>query len=290
VPRRTTSLVVVVLVLFNAGAFWFLRDRMTTVPDPSPGSGTSSATTEPVDASTRAIEGAVLLVGAPDGSVLRAARGECASDAREDATVWVAPGRAAAPELVEVDGLVEGLAAGRSGDRWWIIGTDESCAAKAWQSTDLDGIAWRTRPIPEGAWYLEPNDPGQVVSPQGPVAVGDSCQATSLQTVGTRVAVVCSDGRALVDTGPGDDFVQLPDADVAALAIRADGRRAELISSPACLTGLRVTAGQKVVARECFRADADKAPLGIAWAGDDLVAQIGYDLRTNAGGEWKPRG
>ena len=281
---------VVLFVAINAAAVWYLRDRMSDPPVPA-GSSTrpAPATTQPDDAPSDdggPISGPVLLGGAEDGSVLRLTRGDCVVGT--NATAWVSPDREP-PAEVEIPGLVEALAVGRTGEGWRLIGADADCEVTAWSSDSLAGDRWRSVEVAREAWYLDPEVATRVVSPKGVVPLPDDCAATGLQEVRLQVYVVCADGRALVAERATREFTQLVDAvQVEALAVDAAGSQAQLTSVPQCVAGLRVARGRRILDEHCF--GNDRAPLGIVWTGDTLVAQIGYELVDNAGGEWAARG
>lgn len=185
--------------------------------------------------------------------------------------------------------MTEALALGRTKRSWWVVGANDGCAVKAWFSDSLEGTAWSTKPLPEGQWYLNPTDDGKVIGPHGPASLGTGCDATSVQTLQTEVYGVCDDLRALFSTIPVKGFCQLPSADIAALAVLENGRRAELASGPSCIALFREVTDAKVLEEECL--DSGKAPLGITWlGGKSVAAQIGYTLTTNAdGGEFSER-
>ncbi|MEO5852544.1 MAG: hypothetical protein ABIQ15_08530 [Nocardioides sp.] len=276
---------VALFVVLNAAMVWYLRDRMSRPPETAPPAG-EPPTPRAVATSDPQLRGPVFLSGAPDGAVLRLTRGDCQGGGPQVAGWIAAPG--GAPAAIKLPPVSEVAGVGRSGDSWWVIGADAECAMKAWASDDLAGAAWSEAAIPADAWYLDPQDGTRVFSPRGRVAAPNSCSAIWIQAVGTQIYLVCDDGRGLVAERGAGQFTALPQsAAVVALAADTRGRIGQLMSGPSCLALVRTIARQKIADQHCF--DSGKAPLGIAWVGDDLVAQIGFDLMTNAGGIWIPR-
>lgn len=270
------------LVLVNAAAFLILRERMTQPP----GAATPPTTVDlaPV-ADDDGIKGPLFLSAAPDGTALRVTRGSCA--AGNAAAVAVAPPGAGMAD-VQVRGLVEALAIGHAADSWWIVGTDKDCAVAAWTSPHA-GQRWKPAALPAGAWYLDPADATTVISPRGSVGLESSCRAASVQTSVDKAFVTCADGRLQVAARSEPEFATFGAADqIRAVAVGPSGRLAMAVSRPTCGAAVvAFTEDNRPAGSKCF--GNDKAPLGIAWAGGSLVAQIGHDLVTNAGGTWTVR-
>ena len=278
------------MVVINAGAFWYLRETLST-PPPEPdssGAGSDVPSATPDDAPPFA--GPVLLTGAADGSVLRSTHGDC-DGAAVPAAAWVAaPGEA--PVEVEVPGLVETLALGADGGGWFVVGADDACEVKAW-SGNADGSSWSEAEIPTGVWYLDPSDDTQVISPRRPRGGAGRLHAH----VGPvqrplRLPALRERQRERGPTAPTRQFVAYAASEgLGGLAPREDGRVATLgeSTSPACGALLRVFDDEKIVDETCL--SNDKAGLGVTWAGDTLVAQIGYDLMDqDDDGDWVVRG
>ncbi len=282
------------LVLVNVACFAFLRDWIST-PPPDTGvtfDGGSRASTTGDDP----LAGPVLLAGSPDGAVLRATHGSCtgtdddpADDPAAAATTWVAaPG--SGPVEVSVDGLGEALAVGRDQAGWWIIGTAGTCDDIVAWSGSLAGDTWKQTDLPADAWYLDPGSTGnKVVSPRGAVTVASDCSVETVQAVGDRVYASCSAPIAYEADRVEREFTTVASLEpVVTLAGRADGQQAIMTTSDKCLAGVQVKAANgRITGEHCF--GSEQAPLGIAWIGDDLVAQTGFDLVTNESGEWEPR-
>lgn len=278
---------VMLFVVLNAAMVWFLRDRMMRPPEPLGASAEPSASsTNPAESAEPVVRGQVFLAGSPGGAVLRLTQGNCDADDLQ-VSGWIAPPDAG-PITVELPAVAEVAAVGRIEGSWWIIGTDSACEIKAWRSQTLLGGPWSETGIPEGAWYLDPQDPTQVNTPRGRLALPEFCSANWVQTVDVKAYLVCEDGRAQVTEQGVRQFADLPlSAAVVAIAATADGRLAQLMTTPGCRALLRVIERETVADQHCF--EPGKAPLGLAWVGEDLVAQIGFDLMDNAGGTWAIR-
>ena len=274
---------VVLLVALNAAMVWYLRDRFAHPPEPSASSATPWSPPRSADAATK-VDGPVLMAGATDGSVVQVARGDC--EGREPARTWVARGTEPAGQ-VTVPGLSEALAVGLTEAGWWVIGTDGTCAVTAWSSDSRAGIEWRNAKLPVDAWYLDPVSPGRVMSPRGSVRVASGCEATWVQAVGQQVYALCADGRALSTDRTTRRFVPIDVAEpVVAMAAAPGGTLALLTTTPECGAGLLVTVDGAATDESCI--SRTKEPLGAAWTGNTLVAQVDTDLVDQSQG-WQPR-
>jgi hypothetical protein len=283
VRSRYVVVWVVLLVALNAAMVWYLRDRFAHPPESSASSATPWSPPPSADTST-AVDGPVLMAGATDGSLIQVARGDC--EGREQARTWVALGTAPA-EQVTVPGLSEALAVGLTEAGWWVIGTDATCAVTAWSSVSRAGTEWRTAKPPVDAWFLDPASPGRVRSPRGPVRVASGCEATWVQAVGQQVYALCADGRALSTDRTTRQFVPIDGAEaVVAMAAAPGGTLALLTTTPECVAGVRTTVDGAATDESCI--SESQEPLGVAWTGDTLVAQVDTHLRDQSNG-WQPR-
>ena len=276
----------VALVAVNLIAVWYLRDRMTTLPS---GADVPPRTLGPPAPDGAPFRGSVLLAATADGTVLRVANGTCAAagDARP-ASSWVAPA-GGAPQAVEVPELARVLAMGPRPGGWFVIGADTSCGVGAWTGT-ADGAEWESVEVPDDAWYLSADDPGVVVSPDEDLALPTDCTGAWLQTAGDFVYVLCEEGGAARTDRTEPAFQPYGAAEgVAGLAARADGRVATIGRTPQCDSYVKIADDQRVYYElPCF--DDDVAGLGIAWAGDEIVAQFGFTLFQRDGTSWDERG
>ena len=280
--RAVAAGVAVGLVAVNVGAVWYLRDRMSTPPS---GGESAPATLGPVDAADdRPFVGSVLLAGASDGSVLRLTHGSCEDGKAASASV-APPG--AGPVEVELPGLVQTLGLAARSDGWYVVGADEDCEITAW-SADLGGEDWETIEVPDDAWYLDPSDTTRVLSPQGPLPAPTGCTPTFVQAVGSFAFALCEEGSVARTPRVEPVFALIGGAGVGGLAARSDGRVATVSRSDACASDVKVSDDQRVyLGPKCV--EPDKAGLGVAWIGDRLVLQVGYDLLEQDGDAWTPR-
>ncbi len=290
--RRYTVLLVVLFVVLDAAAVLFLRYRMSVPPDPPPEFATPQAAADPGGDDANPIAGLLFLAGAADGHVLRMTRGSCDEEQPLSAIAWVAPPGADAAEVAPPGGLVQTLGIGYDddADRWWVVGTDAECTVAQWTG-GLAGTSWEQVDGPIEAWYVDPADDTRLATPQGPLSLGSDCHATSAQVAGPYAYAVCDDGRVLETLRRAREFVSLDiGAEVVALAVRDDERTAALTTDSDCLAGLLLlrSPGGPKTSDQCFA--NNKVGLGVTWAGDDLVAQVGFDLLTNDNGDWVPRG
>ena len=187
-----------------------------------------------------------------------------------------------------IPGLVQTLAAGSDDDGWWVVGADAQCGVHGWRSDGFDGASWEQGGVPENTWYVDPERLGQIRTTRVDVTLPAGCEATEVHTVGTDAVVVCEDRRGLRITRADRAVSELrPPSGLVAVSLLPDGREAALYEDAECVAGVLLLDGQRVLGEECL--GNDKAPLGITWAGDQPVAQVGYSLFDPDGDSWVER-
>ena len=106
--------------------------------------------------------------------------------------------------------------------------------------------------------------------------------------MGQQVYVVCADGRVLSTDRTTRQFVPIDGVEsVVAMAPAPGGTLTMLTKTSECDAGLLVAVDGAVTDESCI--NNSKEPLGIAWTGETLVAQLGYDLHVQTPQGWQPR-
>ena len=191
---------------------------------------------------------------------------------------WVAPGRGAGQE-VTVPGLSEALAVGLTEAGWWVIGTDATCRSTAWSSVSRRRDRRGSTATAAGRRLVPgPGLARSVRSPRGPVELASGCEATWVQAVGQQVYAVCADGRALSADRTTRQFVPIDGAEPSSPWPPPRRRHAGAVDDD-----IRVRRGAPITVdgrgqRRVVHQRAARSPLGVAWTGDTLVAQVDTDL------------
>lgn len=264
---------------------WFSAPKVRpAAPDPEQSSEPSpSATGREAE-----IIGPLLLVGKPTGAVLRVTRGSCTGAV---AAAWMAPPEGP-PEPITVPGLTQMLGAQSTPSGWVIIGADEECKVTAWAAGPA-ASKWSEVPVPAGVLFLSPEQDGTLRINDTKVDPGQSCAPVSVQTLApNQNLVLCSSGALLMATTRSEktalaDSGNLPLGTVAFW--RRGGRTAVLYPESSCAAASAVIDSAGMSSNyHCF--GSGRAPLGITWAADRLVAQVGNDLLELAkNDEWLTR-
>lgn len=248
-------------------------------PEPSP----SIPPTSPSASNPTALpDGPVLLAVGSDGTVLRAAVGDCSAGdeaqvgvARPQSPTWRA--LPVAPDLAEVLAV-----RANAREDLVVVGADEECRISGYGGAAGRRI-WAPRPAQE-EWYLDvTQDPEVVHAPGGPVEV--PCVPVALSTL-DAVRVLC-DGGALLGTGDGGEtWAALGRVDDAsAMAFQGPSRGIALAEREDCPVTVLVTenGGAGWEATTCLEGEAGRA---VALRGETAVALVDDVLwRSADGGE-----
>lgn len=288
ISRRTLTLLAVGLLAIADLAIigyvlWFSTPKTRPAPPGPEQSSRPSATGE-----TDAIIGPLLLLGKPSGAVLRITRGSCSGT---PAAAWAAPPNGP-PEPVTVPGLTQMLGAQATRSGWVIIGTDKDCAVTAWES-DSAAQDWTTIPVPAAVLFPSPKQDGTLQIGDQPVDPGHDCTPVAVQTLTpNRNQVLCASGAVLEATTRNGRtaFASAGSFPPGTVGFAPRGAQTAVLyadSSCAAASTLLDAEGESSD-YHCF--GTGRAPLGITWAADRLVAQVGNDLMELAdNGEWSIR-
>lgn len=203
-PRRTTWIVVAVVVALNAiGAGLYLFRGATGLGDVS-----ASPT-----AATRAAQDVrpAFAPGMPQvrsdrwladlneaGFAIRARAGECvaASGAAEQSTdgglTWF-------PVPVPAVAVVHAIDAGGGAELPTLVGSTADCQPRRWQTADR-GVSWRLVDGPTAEWFLRPDAPTAVQTPEGdvPSPCPTDAAVVEIRALAGRAGVVaCSSGQVI---------------------------------------------------------------------------------------------
>lgn len=287
ISRRTLTLLAVGLLAIADLAIigyvlWFSTPKTRPAPPGPEQSSRPSATGE-----TDAIIGPLLLLeaersGAPDhpGQLLRYPRRGLGGSPNGP------------PEPVTVPGLTQMLGAQATRSGWVIIGTDKDCAVTAWES-DSAAQDWTTIPVPAAVLFPSPKQDGTLQIGDQPVDPGHDCTPVAVQTLTpNRNQVLCASGAVLEATTRNGRtaFASAGSFPPGTVGFAPRGAQTAVLyadSSCAAASTLLDAEGESSD-YHCF--GTGRAPLGITWAADRLVAQVGNDLMELAdNGEWSIR-
>ena len=265
-------------------------DRPTpTAVDPfpravaGPGEPEPSAAPEPSDPAAPSVpRGPLLLALAPDGTVLRAATGDCA-DGIDPQVAVAQPGSSTfrvLPVAADLAAVLTVRADGR--DDLAMVGAGAGCEVSAYEGS-AGRRTWEAGPARD-EWYLDvTQDPAAVHAPGGPVDI--PCTPVALSTLDS-VRVLC-DGGAIVGTGDGGEtwaaLGRLRDA--TAMAFQGPGRGLALAVADDCPVAALLTenGGAAWETVSCLDGESGRA---VALRGDAAVAVVDVALwRSADGGE-----
>ena len=269
------------MVAVNAAAFCLPpRPDGQREPDPSGSNGLPRSRAEGADGAGRRgpAVGKVTLTGASDGSLLRLTHGELPPTAsRPGASRWRPgrPSRGASRRGSTIPGLSQTLAAGSDDDGWWIVGADAQCDVTAWRSDGYGGTTWEQGEVPEDTWYLDPERTDRSTRRASPHPARRLPGDRGAHRRHRRGRGVQRPTRPAHHAGRRRG--QRAAAQRARRPRAATRRQGGRPLRRRQLRGRRAPArrGARPGALDCF--GNDKARLGIAWAGDEPVAQVGFE-------------
>jgi hypothetical protein len=289
--RRWLTVVVVVLAVLDLAVLAVgYRARAGVTPRGVPEAAftmlpPSSESSTPTGES---ITGPVLMAVDADGLLLRASRGACQAQFANPAQVAVGS-VSAGVTAVDLPALGEVLGVGiLPDDHLRVSGLTPQCDPATFDSTD-SGKTWQRlrATAPAGIWRLDADTTAdQVTGPAG----GTIPLACAPQNISNL-----ADSRGAVSCLNGAFYVLAPRAKPVALAasgydqlsvaggLRA-GRYFVLGATAQCPAQVGTAAAglQSVSSLECL--GGDRAPLGIAAAGNNVVVQVGNDLMVSDDG------
>ncbi|RLV47645.1 hypothetical protein D9V37_15905 [Nocardioides mangrovicus] len=246
----------------------------------SDGSVIATSTPSSDETADSSITGPLFLAAGADGRVLRVTRGSCDSRDARRARVWVASGTDRPLVARTVAGLQEALGVLAGGSALRIVGADADCKLHAWTSVDA-GATWKRGAVPSRIWYLDTDTTKSAV--HGPVTGGVQnldCVPVSVTTLpGATHALVSCSGSNLLDVPDDADAATVSYTVTGAVAAAqpASGLPLVLAESDTCTAQLARIASQAAATQiACLSTTA--APLGLAIAGDRVLAQVGQRL------------
>ncbi|MDQ3422930.1 MAG: hypothetical protein M3510_05970 [Actinomycetota bacterium] len=156
--------------------------------------------------------GPVLLDNAVDGTVVRAARGECSDttgSSSPDPVVEVSTDDGRSFGQVDLGSPLDAVlrVSVSAADDLVVIGAGQTCDLTVYQSSDA-GETWTASAGTYGAWHLSAGGGRKVHAPVGPVTIG--CRVASLSVITDSAArVLCAEGDLQGTANGGFEWVSL---------------------------------------------------------------------------------
>jgi len=261
-------------------------------PSYSLSQATGSATSTAGEDGAAGVVGPVMMTLAESGVLLRATRGACEERFDNPARVTAGP-LGQGFQDVELPGLMEVLGVGAVPGRLLVTGLDRDCGEVSFESTD-EGGTWKAIDQP-GIWRLTPDTTSSdVVAPRG-AEVSLACPPTQVVTSarGRALAGCGSNGFFLLQPGVEPVSVAVDGFDAASMVSAGGGARYYVVGATGdcgAQVGTLDVTSQEVTTLECL--GGERAPLGIAADGDQVVVQVGNDVMvsTDGGQSFERRG
>ena len=273
-PQRLKIILIVALVLANAGLLYLLKEKTDDSRADSEKAPTVAPTTSaaPEPEPTGAPGGPQSLSIADDDSIFRIHGGSC--DGKDGSAITVSTDSGATFDDV---GLPEDVRAvfmltAKDADTLDLVAAPQSCEPQRFVSTD-GGEAWEAA---EGAdvWFLDQRR--NVTAPVGKVNPGCTNTQTLAAVDADSARVLCASGAVLASNNGGESWANIGTLDGVKAAAYITKRRAfALAPDGGCATGSYETddAGRTWTAAGCL----DAGPGRALAANRNLVAAIAGD-------------
>jgi photosystem II stability/assembly factor-like uncharacterized protein len=262
-----------------------VHTRSQLVPDVT-GSPTGSSSRSGSATNATGPTGPSYLDLAPDGTVLRATRGDC--DSKVAPVVNVSKDLGTSFRAASVRGLTEVLRVEvETTGVMWLVGRDDTCQVTRWTSSD-GGRSWSRVKGAGGSWYLAPSPNARAIfAPAGRRST--PCVPVGVSTIDADVVrLLCTAGEVFGTSDGGSSWVQLGRLE-GAVSIRytTTGDGVAVASQPGCPAAvMRTVDGGTNWTREiCLAGDQ---PLAVGADGNLVGALVGdlFYTSKDAGRTW----
>lgn len=256
----------------------------STTPAKTLGTGTTPAVASGNGASNP--EGRVLLDMSSDGSVIRAATGDCRGSKPTRIELSADWGNSWKSAGVDVRQVLRVSA--REGGNVWFVGAGADCTPAMHEAKDL--AVSRPAGGNDGVWYLSTDAASTTVkAPEGPVDSG--CVPIGLEPIDAKAAyILCADGAIRVTEDGGRSWQTRSTVVGAASISFADAKSGFALAPTAeCPAAVLATtdSGATWTRRACLKG---AVPQAIAAAGGRMLVLIDGRMQSSedAGASWRP--